>query len=44
MSKTEVKLFFVIHAKTITPEDFVCNVAATCVPPFAREHAKEIAL
>ena len=35
---------FVIIAKMITPEHFVCNVAATGLSLLAREHAKEFAL
>ena len=35
---------FVIITKLIPPEHLLCNVAATGLSLFAREHAKEFAL
>ena len=37
-------IIFVIITKIIPPEHFLCNVAATRLSLFAREHAKEFAL
>ena len=37
-------IIFVIISKIIPPEYFLCNVAATGLSLFAREHAKESAL
>ena len=37
-------IIFVITTVIIPPEHFLCNVAATGVSLFAREHAKEFAL
>ena len=36
-------MVFVIITKIIPPEKFLCNVAATALSLFAREHAKEFA-
>ena len=37
-------IIFVISTKRIPPEHFLCNVAATGLSLFARDHAKESAL
>ena len=37
-------IVFVITTKIVPPEHFLCNVAATRLSLFAREHAKEFAL
>ena len=37
-------LISVVTAKIPPPEDFLCNVAATGVSLFAREHAAELSL
>ena len=37
-------IIFVFITKIISPEHFLCNVAATGLALFAREHAKEFAL
>ena len=38
------EMIFAIITRWIPPEHFLCNVAATGLPLFAREHAKEFAL
>ena len=37
-------MIFLIITKIIPPEHFLCNVAASGLSLFAREHAKEFAL